>query len=101
MAADNLQLDVAAQLRQPILEFTQNKPVEVRQLLWQLAELSAVPIDASAVDIEPFQERLDRPVTLALKETTVGAILDEIAEQAELTVEISEGVIVLHPADAN
>jgi len=101
MAADNLRLDVAAQLRQPILEFTQNKPVEVRRLLWQLAELSAVPIDASAVDIEPFQERLDRPVTLALKETTVGEILDALAERAELTVEISEGVIVLHPADAN
>lgn len=100
IAEDVVRFDVATQLRQPILEFTQDKPVEVRKLLIQVAELSAVPIDASAVEVDPWRERLERPVTLALKETSVGGILAAVVEQAELRTEIVEGVIRVLPPEA-
>jgi len=99
IAEDVVRFDVATQLRQPIREFTQAKPVEVRKLLVQVAELSAVPIDASAVEIEPWRERLDRTVTLALKETSVGEILDAVVQQVELRMEIADGVIRVLPPE--
>jgi hypothetical protein len=100
MAVDVPRLDVAKQLAQPILEFTQDQPVAARNLLRQIAEMSAVPIDVTAVEIAEYQERLERPVSVGLKETTVGAILDEVAMQAGLRVEIAREVIVVRPAES-
>jgi hypothetical protein len=100
MAPDIPRIDVAKQLAQPILEFSQEKPVQARRLLQQVAELSAVPVDSSAVEIDPWRERLDRPVTLVLKETTVGGILAAVLELAGLRTETRDGVIHILPPPA-
>jgi hypothetical protein len=99
IAPDVPRIDVAKQLAQPILEFSQEKPIQVRRLLQQVAEMSAVPVDSSAVEIDPWKERLDRSVTLVLKETTVGGILAAVIELSGLRTETIDGVIhILPPA---
>ena len=90
-------VDVAAQLSLRIEEFSQTRPVEVRLLLRQIAELSAVPVDLSAVEIDPWRAKLDRAATFELKQTTVGKVLDEILKQAELSYRHKDGVIFVTP----
>lgn len=97
IAPDIPRIDVARQLAQPILEFAQEKPVEVRRLLQQVAEMSAVPVDSSAVEVDPWRERLERPVTLVLKQTTVGEILSAVMELSGLRTETIDGVIHILP----
>jgi hypothetical protein len=101
IAPDLPKVDVAKQLAQPILLFAQEKPVEVRRLLQQVAEMSAVPVDSSAVEVAPWRERLERPVTLVLKKTTVGEILSAVMELCGLRTETIDGVIhILPPAES-
>ncbi|OAI52001.1 hypothetical protein AYO47_06665 [Planctomyces sp. SCGC AG-212-M04] len=97
LAADLPAVDVAAQLSLRIEEFSQIRPVEVRLLLRQIAELSAVPVDLSAVENDPWRARLDRTVSVELKQTTVGKVLDEIVKQAELSYRHKDGVIFVTP----
>jgi hypothetical protein len=99
LAADLPAVDVAAQLSLRIDEFSQTRPVEVRLLLRQIAELSSVPVDLSAVEIEPWRAKLDRSVSIELRQTTVGKVLDEIVKQAELSYQQRDGVIFLTPPD--
>ncbi|MBX3444412.1 MAG: hypothetical protein KF774_18580 [Planctomyces sp.] len=100
LAEDGPRFDIAAQLRQPVLEYSQPKPAAVRELLKQIAEMSAVPIDASAVEAAPWNERLDREVTISLTGTSVGGILQAVVQQAELRTELGDDAILVLPPHA-
>jgi hypothetical protein len=99
MAPDIPLIDVAAQLRQPIVEFTQKEPVGARQLLKMISEMAALPIEMSEADVEAWRSHLDQPVSLSLQDTSVGAILEAVVQQAGLRTTISDGVIHVLPPE--
>ena len=86
---------VEAKLRQKIVRFDQTKPVPFVKVLDTVEELAGVPIvwDLDRVD----DEQLQKPVTLQLKQTTVGEILDTLLKQVGLERRTVEGRIELHP----
>ena len=86
---------VEAKLRQKIVRFDQLKPVPFVKVLDTVEELAGVPIvwDLDRVD----DEQLQKPVTLQLKQTTVGEILDTLLKQVGLERRTVEGRIELHP----
>jgi hypothetical protein len=97
LAPDLREIDVAGQLALPIEEFSQMRPVQVRLLLRQIAELSAVPIDLSEVETEPWRTKLDEPATVELRQTTIREVLEEIVRRAELSYRHRDGVIFVTP----
>jgi len=97
LAPDPPPVDIAAQLSLPIEEYSQSRPVEVRLLLRQIAELSAVTVDLSAVEEEPWKAKLDQAISIELKATTVAGVLNEVLNQAGLTCRHSAGVIFVLP----
>ncbi len=86
---------VEAKLQQRIVRFDQPKPVPFVKVLDTVEELAGVPIvwDLDRVD----DEQLQKPVTLQLKQTTVGEILDTLLKQVGLERRTVEGRIELHP----
>jgi hypothetical protein len=99
LAADLPAVDVAAQLAVRIEEFSQARPVEVRLLLRQIAELSAVPVDLSAVEKDPWKAMLDQEITVSLKDTTVEGILAEVLGQTGLQWQLRQEAITILPLD--
>lgn len=86
---------VEAKLQQKIVSFDQAKPVPFIKVLDSVEELAGVPIvwDLDRVD----DEQLQKPVTLQLKQTTVGEILDTLLKQVGLERRTVEGRIELRP----
>jgi hypothetical protein len=84
---------VEARLRQKIARFDQVKPTPFVKLLEIVEELAGVPIvwDLNRVD----DEQLQKTVTLQLKQTTVGEILDALLKQVGLERQTVEGKIEL------
>jgi hypothetical protein len=66
-------------------------------LLRQIAELSAVPVDLSAVEVEPWKAKLDQAISVEMKETTVGGVLGEVLKRSGLRYESRVGVIFIMP----
>ncbi|MFM9962936.1 MAG: hypothetical protein ACKV2Q_17145 [Planctomycetaceae bacterium] len=87
---------IAAKLGQKIASFHQPKAVPFVKLLDTVEELAGVPIvwDLDRVT----DEQLQKSVTLRLKETTVGEILDTLLKQVGLERRIVEGKIELTPS---
>ncbi len=81
-------VDIAALLEQPIRRYELTKAVPLSNLLPELRELAAVPIFADAAAQPGLADRLARPITLKLENTTVGEILRALAKQAGLIMEI-------------
>lgn len=86
---------VEAKLQQKIVRFDQSKPVPFVKVLDTVEELAGVPIvwDLDRVD----DEQLQKPVTLQLKQTTVGEILDTLLKQVGLERRTVDGRIELLP----
>ncbi len=78
---DSKGYDVDRGLSIAVARFELKTPVPLRTLLRQIVEMSALPIDLSQVHDDP---RLDHPVTLDLKDTTLRAILSAALAQAQL-----------------
>jgi len=97
LALDEPPLNVPEQLSLRIQEYSQPRPVAVRLLLRQVAELSAVPVDLTEVEDEPWKLKLDQPVTLHLEQTTVGQLLEEILRLADLSYHHRDGIIFVKP----
>ncbi len=93
--------DIEAALNQPIARFDQSAPVPARQLLRSIEEMAAVEIET--LDLaEEARSRLDRPVRLALTQTSVGEILAAVLGQLDLSYEVHRNrIIVRVPADAD
>ena len=73
--------DVEQGLALAVTKFELKTPVPLRTLLRQIVEMSALPIDLSQVQNDP---RLDQPISLDLKDTTLRAILSAALTQAQL-----------------
>lgn len=97
MAPDRPVVDVAVQLSLKIEEYSQLKPTPVRLLLRQIAELSAVPVDLSEVEVEPWKAKLDQAISVELKATTVGGVLEDVLKRSGLGSRQEEGVIFVVP----
>ena len=100
-------IDWDAVLGQPIALFEQEKPVPAEELLFVAEELAGVPIrptfntDASnntpsdKVADGELTQRLTRPITLRLENTTVGEIVQAIVQQVGLELTRGEQSIEL------
>jgi antitoxin component of RelBE/YafQ-DinJ toxin-antitoxin module len=86
--------DVERGLALAVTKFELKTPVPLRMLLRQIVEMSALPIDLSKVQDDP---RLDHPITLDLKDTTLHAILTAALDQAQLEFTGDAQGIHLHP----
>lgn len=80
--AEPLPLTIEQRLQQKIARFEQSDPVPFVKLLETVEELAGVPI---VWDVDRVNEQsLQMPVTLHLKQTTVGEILDTLLKQVGL-----------------
>lgn len=89
--------DVERGLAVVVTKFELKTPVPLRTLLRQFVEMSALPIDLTQVQNDP---RLDLPITLDLKDTTLHAILSTALAQAQLEFTGDAQGIHLHPVKA-
>ncbi len=85
---------IETKLRQKIARFDQVKPVAFVKLLDTVEELAGVPI---VWDLRIADEQFQKLVTIRLKETTVGEILDTLLKQVGLERRILDGKIELLP----
>lgn len=76
--------EVDRALGQTLLRFSQDKPAQVIDLLYQLEELAGVPFHLEAVANGPEASRLEQTIALSLQNTTVRQVLEELLSQAEL-----------------
>lgn len=83
---------IETKLRQKIARFDQPKPVAFVKLLDTVEELAGVRI---VWDLAVEEEQLQKLVTVRLKETTVGEILDTLLKQVDLERRNIEGKIEL------
>lgn len=81
--------NVERALAQPIVRFSQVRPIPFRVMLRQIEELAGVPIRLSE-EQAPAARLLDREVSLELSETTVEEILATITESVGLKYETGE-----------
>ena len=86
---------VEAKLRQRIVRFDQPKPVPFIKVLDTVEELAGVSIVWDLEHVDDAQ--LQKPVTLQLKQTTVGEILDTLLKQVRLERRTVDGRIELYP----
>lgn len=92
---DRTGYDYQRNLSVPLSRFQTPQPVPLRNLLRQLAEMSAMPIDLGdvAADIA-----LDEPVLIDLKQTTIRGVLEECLKPAKLSFTADEKGIRLQRA---
>ncbi len=81
------QYDVERALAQPIVRFTQIRPVQSRELLLQIEELAGIPIRTDEIAERPESSRLEQEVSLDVRETTVGDLLQRLLEEIGLSYE--------------
>ncbi len=80
-------------MRQPIRLFQQTEPASFEALLWQVEQMAGVPVTFDPPTLR--EEVAERPVTLSLKQTTVGEILRALAERVGLEVRVEARRVVL------
>ncbi len=91
-------VDVPAALAVKIVKFEQVKNAPFHELLYQVEELCGVPIRRDADLPANNAELWNRPVSLRLKDTTVGQILEELLQKAQLRYTVEADHIQLHSA---
>jgi len=98
LAEPPVEYDVDTALQQKIAEFRQTEPVPLRSLLRLVEEMAAVPIHFD--DLPPASvPLLDKPVTVSLRETHVGEILQAVLDAAKLSFDARPaGIFVTSPA---
>jgi len=77
-------VDIPAALSRKILSFDQVKPAAAYQLLLQIEELSGVRIDYDRQKLGAAAERLDKPISLRMKNASLEELLSDILRQIEL-----------------
>ncbi len=87
LAEETRRIDVRAALTQRVAGFEQSVPVPFRDLLSVVEEMAGVPISTESLSPSD-RARLESPVTLVQRETTVGALLQELVASHSLRYEI-------------
>ena len=93
------QLDIPVLLGQKILRFEQPIPAPLLNLLLQVEEMSGVPIQYKRQDLGADAARLDVPISLHLKDVTVGEILQALLKRGGLGYRIERNRIQIVPLD--
>ncbi len=91
---DGPSIDLAAALAQPIAQFEQKKPIATRQLLLIIEEMVGVEIVETPLP-KAVRARLDQPVILLLKDTTVGDLLTAVLQEVRLSYVVSKDQLEL------
>ena len=83
-------------LRQPVLRFSQEQPVSVKELLREIEELAGVELRlAAGLAAGP---RLARKLKLDLERTTVDGILGSVLKHVGLTHKVHDGYVLVTDA---
>jgi len=78
-------IDIAALLSQKILGYERQQAAPFRVVLREIEEMVGVPIRIDEQQLGAAADQLEKPITVKkLEETTVGAILQAVVEQAGL-----------------
>jgi predicted Zn finger-like uncharacterized protein len=88
-------VDVAGALAQKIRRFDQSQAAPLEEVLFLLEEMAGVPIR-----YDPQMLRDGMRVSFKAEDTTIGGILEELLERAQLTYEIERDGIRLRPTEA-
>lgn len=94
LAPDGPRFDIGAALDQPLVGFDQPTPAPAGELLKLVGELAGVAVDTTQLSAAAA-ERLKRPLTLTLNDTSVRGVLDAIAESTGLSYSLGEGSVVV------
>lgn len=88
-------IDIASRLRQPIVRFEQSRAVPLKELLLVVEEMVGVPVGFDPDSPDAKADSLERTVSLRLQNTTVGGLLQSLAEKGGLSYEIQDDAIRL------
>lgn len=94
LAADEPVFDINAVLNQPLVEFSQPTPKPAAEILKVVGELSGLAVDLTQLDTAAAS-RLEKPITLALHNTSVRGVLDATVAAAGLTYSLGNGTVVV------
>lgn len=89
--------DIAASLRQNIESYQIAQPRKLAELLPELAELVGVPIRFAGPEPASAHPELKTLVQVQLRNTTVGAILEAVCNDAGLAYRVEDGHVQLVP----
>ena len=78
-------VDIPAALSRRILSFDQTKPAAAYQLILQIEELAGVRIDYDRKALGDAAARLDKPISLRMKNASLEDLLTEILDQIDLS----------------
>jgi hypothetical protein len=81
-------VDVVAQLKQRILQFAPPGPLSLRLLIVQVEEMSGFSITYDEDELKIAGVLLEKPITVTLKNTTVGGILDAVLEKSGVRYDV-------------
>ena len=81
-------VDVVAHLKQPILQFAPPGPLSLRLLIVQVEEMSGFPITYDEDELKTAGVLLEKPITVTLKNTTVGGILEAVLEKSGVRYDV-------------
>lgn len=93
-------IDVKAALAQSIREYRLSNRVPLKSVLVELEEMAGVPISIDSQRIRAAGLRLDEPISLSLRSTTVGEILKTALGLAQLSFKTDDAGILVIPAPA-
>ncbi|MEZ6067873.1 MAG: hypothetical protein R3B90_19660 [Planctomycetaceae bacterium] len=82
-----VEYDIEQALGQRITRFAQVRPAKFLDLIRQIEEMAAIPISTREIAEGPLSGRLDREVSVELRDTTVGELLDALLAKVDLRYE--------------
>lgn len=89
--------DFQSRLSQKIAHYDQSRPVPLRDLLWELEEISAIPFDLSALP----EETLQNPITANLRNTTIEEIVLHLCRSARIDSHVGPRGLRFTPASTD
>lgn len=91
-------IDIRAALSRRILSFDQTKPAAAYQLILQIEELAGVRIDYDRKALGEAAARLDKPISLRMKNASLEDLLTEILDQIDLSrKDLSNRIQIIAP----
>lgn len=93
LAADAPTIDIHRILAQRLISYRLETPTQLKTLLREFEELLGVPVDHSQLADESLQQEL----TLDLQDITIQQLLEAVAKQARLEIDVADHSIIFRP----